>query len=181
MTEYLEGGRRRIDRVLGRDFASDIEDMDDDELVRRRGDAEQEEVDLSYARRLLQGRLDLLRAEADRRSSGTPDPPRTDVQLVEQLSRILAEDLPSSDRLADAHFVSAEPSRVGEHRRAVEAVIADVELSDVRHLDDRLLREATERLTQMEHDLSRTRAAVHQVQDRLDGALADRLGRGARR
>lgn len=178
MTEYLEGGRRRLDRVLAPGFAADVGALDDEELARRRADAEQEETDLSYARRLLQGRLDLLRDEAGRRASGAPDSPRTDAELVEQLARILAEDAP--DR-THAHFVTAEPSRVGEHRRAVEAAIADVELSDVRHLEDARLREATADLTEMEQKLSRTRGAVQQVLDRLDEAAAARVGRGARR
>ena len=84
MTEYLEGGRRRVDRVLAPEFAGDVDRLDDDELGRRRAEAEQEETDLSYARRLLQGRLDLLRAETDRRASGAAaSTPRTDQELVE--------------------------------------------------------------------------------------------------
>jgi len=178
MTEYREGGRRRLDRVLAPTFAADVDALGDAELATRRVDAEQEETDLSYARRLLQGRLDLLRAEAERRASGAPDEPLTDAQLVEQLSRILTEDRPD---VTDMHFVSTEPSRVGEHRRAIEAVIADVELSDVRHLDDGRLQEATTRLAEMEQGLSRTRAAVQQVLRVLDEAAEARSGRGARR
>ncbi len=178
MTEYLEGGRRRLDRVLAPDFAADVDGMADVALADHRNDAEQEETDLSYARRLLQGRLDLLRAEATRRASGAPDSPRTDAELVEELARILAKDTPDE---TDTHFVSTEPSRVGEHRRTVEAVIADVELSDVRHLDDARLQEATTRLTEMEQTLSRTRTAVQRVLDRLDEAAEARIGRSARR
>lgn len=183
MTEYIEGGRRRLDRVLAPGF-SDVEGVGEEELLRRRAEAEQEETDLSYVRRLLQGRLDLLRAEADRRASGedfaAASSRRTDEELVAQLSRILA-DAPGHQRATDAHFVSAEPSRVGENRRALEAVIADVELSDVGHLDDRRLRESTARLAQMEQEISRMRASVQQVLDSLTAAETARLGRGARR
>lgn len=178
MTEYLEGGRRRLDRVLAPDFVAGIEGMDDDELLSRRADAEQEETDLSYARRLLQGRLDLLRAEAGRRSGGADEAAegsRTDDQLVAQLTQALAGE-PGAPAGAP-HFVTAEPSRVGEHRRVVEAVIADVELSDARHLDDARLEAATSRLAAMEHELSGTRASVQQVLDRLTDAVAARVRR----
>ena len=62
-----DGGRRPIDRVLAPGYPDDLSELSPEELRDRRHEAEQEEVDLSYARRLLQGRLDLLRSEQDRR------------------------------------------------------------------------------------------------------------------
>ncbi len=59
----MEGGRRRIDRVLAEGFVDGLAILSLDEVRGRRRDAEQEEADLSYLRRLLQGRLDLVRAE----------------------------------------------------------------------------------------------------------------------
>ena len=56
-------GRRRIDRVLADDFATDLSSLDLDEVRARRREAEQEKADLSYVRRMLQGRMDILRAE----------------------------------------------------------------------------------------------------------------------
>ena len=52
-TQPHEGGRRPIDFVLAPAFTDGVGDLDRDELRRRRHLAEQEEVDLSYARRLL--------------------------------------------------------------------------------------------------------------------------------
>ena len=66
-TESLPGGRRPIDRVLADGFADDLTGLSLEELRERRHLAEQEEVDLSFARRLLQGRLDLLRSEQQQR------------------------------------------------------------------------------------------------------------------
>ena len=62
-----QGGRRRIDHVLGEGFLDGLRELPVDQLRARRGEAEQEETDLSFARRLLHGRLDLLRAEQERR------------------------------------------------------------------------------------------------------------------
>ena len=75
MVEVREGGNRRIDRVLSEDFVDGVGEMPLEELRRRRREAEQEEVDLSYLRRMLHGRLDLLVAESRRRSSGSDSDP----------------------------------------------------------------------------------------------------------
>ena len=178
MTQYRPGGRRRIDRVLAPEFTQDADSMSDDELRQRHDDAQQEETDLSYVRRLLQGRLDLLRSEKERRAAGTaPGTPRTDDELVEQLKRVLAD---GSDRGAiDPHYVDVEPSRVGEHRRAVEALVADVEISDVTHLDDVRLAEATARLADMEQKVSQTRHELQRALDTLAAELTARVGRGS--
>ena len=120
MTEYMVGGRRRIDRVLAPGFAVGLDDLDLDELRARRAEAEQEETDLSYARRLLQGRLDILRAEREARENGEPGfgpgpGQSTDAQLAERLAKVLA-DGPRSTRGLGRHR-SYEPTRVGENRR----------------------------------------------------------------
>ena len=171
MTEYQPGGRRRIDRVLAPEFPDDVASLTDDELRRRHDDAHQEETDLSYVRRLLQGRLDLLRSEKGLRASGAPPATfRTDDELVEQLKRVLADD---SERGAiDPHYLDVEPSRVGEHRRAVEALVADVVISDVTHLDDPRLTHAIARLAAMEHqgfpDSTRRAARARPARVRAD-------------
>ena len=71
---YQVGGRRALDRVLAPDFLDDLQGMDLPTLREHRTVAEQEEADLSYARRLIQGRLDLLGAEeaAPRRGRRRP-------------------------------------------------------------------------------------------------------------
>jgi len=63
-----------------------------DGLRTLRRDAQQEEADLSYLRRLLQGRIDILRAETGRRTA--PDTP-----VLDRLPEILT-DTPSAHRSA---------------------------------------------------------------------------------
>jgi hypothetical protein len=85
MSEPMSGGRRRVDRVLGEGFLDGLAEMTLTEVRQRRFDAEQEEADLYYIRRLLQGRMDIIRAEQQRRAtaSGDADP------LVDQLPQVL--------------------------------------------------------------------------------------------
>ncbi|MDX6242278.1 MAG: hypothetical protein QOE76_1, partial [Frankiales bacterium] len=105
----MTGGHRRIDRLLGE--AHDLVALDMDDLRQLRADAEQEETDASYVRRLLQGRIDIVEAErAGRRGEGSGD-------LVSNLARILSADEPSSGPRGMGRHSTLEPSRADEHRR----------------------------------------------------------------
>lgn len=172
MTEHTPypGGRRRIDRVLAEDFAADVGDLDLDELRSRRREAEQEEADLSYVRRMLQGRMDILRAELSRRAGGGE-------QILDTLSQVLADTGRSDHGLG--RYLRVEPSRVDEHRRMVEQVIADVGVSDVAQQSDEDLRAALGRLERFEHGVSEERRRVQQVMDRLTTEVAGRYKSGA--
>ena len=66
----VPGGQRRIDRVLDPGFTEEVERLGLPELRARREEAEAEEADVSYLRRLLQGRLDILRGSTGAGSSG---------------------------------------------------------------------------------------------------------------
>jgi hypothetical protein len=163
-------GRRRIDRVLADDFATDLSRLDLDEVRTRRRDAEQEEADLSYVRRMLQGRMDILRAELARRSGGGD-------KIVEHLSQVLADAGRSDHGLG--RFLRVEPSRVDEHRRLVEQVIADVGVSDVEQRSDEELRAALGRLEGFERGISEDRQRVQHVMDALTTEIAERYKSGS--
>lgn len=169
-TGPVPGGRRRIDRVLAEDFTADLAALDMDELRARRRDAEQEEADLSYIRRMLQGRMDILRAELSRRAGGGE-------KIVEALSGVLADSARSDHGLG--RFLRVEPSRVDEHRRLVEQLVADVGVSDVAHQTDEELRAALQRLEEFERAVSEDRRRVQQVMDLLTTEVASRYKTGA--
>ncbi|MGH8894008.1 MAG: aerial mycelium formation protein [Actinomycetes bacterium] len=169
-TTPYPNGRRRIDRVLADDFATNLSALDLDELRARRREAEQEEADLSYVRRMLQGRMDILRAELSRRAGGGD-------KIVEHLSQVLADAARSDHGLG--RFLRVEPSRVDEHRRLVEQVIADVGVSDVEHHSDDDLRAALGRLEGFERGISEDRHRVQQVMDSLTTEVAARYKSGS--
>jgi hypothetical protein len=163
-------GRRRIDKVLADDFATDLSGLDLDELRGRRREAEQEEADLSYVRRMLQGRMDILRAELARRAGGGD-------KIVEHLSQVLADSARTDHGLG--RYLRVEPSRVDEHRRLVEQVIADVGISDVEGRSDDELRAALGRLDGFESAVSEDRQRVQKVMDALTTEVAARYKSGA--
>ncbi|NAZ87512.1 RsiG family protein [Kineococcus indalonis] len=164
---YQQGGRRALDKVLAPKFTADLRAIELVELRERRSLAEQEEADLSYARRLLQGRLDLLGAELQSRSGadgGTDvSAARTDAELVARLTDVLAD--PRRTNHGMGRHTTVQPSRVGEHRRRAEAAVADPHLSDLSAMDDEQLAAARERLLGLERELSGDRHRVQEVMD----------------
>jgi hypothetical protein len=141
------------------------------ELRALRRDAQQEEADLSYLRRLLHGRIDILRAELARRSSpGTPAPdaPEPDAQVLDRLPEILA-DGPSNVRSSARHVTLGTPHSE-EYRQLAEEILADVELSDLAARTDAELHAAMARLIRHEQQLSRRR---RELQDAVDGCSAE--------
>lgn len=170
MTRPMPGGRRRVDRVLDPAFIQGLADISMVELRARRKEAEQEEVDLSYLRRMLHGRMDIVQAELARRESAE------DVSVVDSLVSILS-DGPRSTFGAGRH-ATATPSRVSERRRGVEIAISDAEASDIgaRSIGELVL--VLEMLGGHESVVSQTRREVQAVMDTLSAELAGRYRDG---
>src|SRR5579875_2128052 len=175
---------RRIDRVLGEDFLADLPARPIEEVRNMRHDAEQEETDLSYLRRLLQGRMDILRAELARRSGDAASSAEAtlaasddDSNLVERLASILSDDSSGGPRGLGRH-ISVEPSRADSHRRHVEALVADVDLSDPTTHDEASLRRVLEELEQEEQRVSEQRRSVQTVMDACTAEIARRYRDG---
>jgi hypothetical protein len=179
-TQPHDGGRRPIDRILTTGFAADLTSLDLAELRARRQLAEQEEVDLSYARRLLQGRIDLLRADRERRAgakAGAVTRVRSDQDLARDLGAALADESPRLDHGLGRHL-STDPSRVGEHRRAAEQAVADVRGNDPAGLAADDLDAAVTRLGEIEQAVSESRHRVQAVMDLLTAEVARRYRDG---
>jgi hypothetical protein len=169
----LPGGSRRIDRVLAENFLSDLSTIPLAEVRALRDEADQEETDLSYLRRLLQGRLDLVRAEMDRRRRGDAE----SADLVAQLSTVLADgDRPEAHGLG--RYRSAEPSRVGDTRRYLETLLSDVDLSNPHDRSDAELALAQDILTGEESKVSVRRRAVQVVFDAASAEITRRYRDG---
>jgi hypothetical protein len=164
-------GNRRIDRVLAEDYLDGLRDLPMSEVRHLRTDAEQEEVDLSYLRRMIQGRLDILRAELNRRDSASTD------TLVEGLAAILADE-PRAPARGSGRHSTVEPSRADSHRRYVEALVADVDLSDTGARSTDELAHAMRTLSEEEQGISTKRRAVQAVMDACSAEITRRYRDG---
>ncbi|MGW8374192.1 ABC transporter substrate-binding protein [Streptomyces sp. ODS28] len=139
------------------------------ELRTVRREAQQEEADLSYVRRLLQGRIDILRAELNRRTdSGSP--------LLDLLPQILT-DTPSSHRSSARHVTVGTPHNE-EYGRLAEEMLAEVELSDLTARTDDELHDAMGRLVRYEQRVSQRRHALQRTADDCSTEIARRYREG---
>jgi hypothetical protein len=162
-----EGGSRRIDRVLSPDFVRDLPNVPVDELKRRRDDALAEREYLSLLRRMVHGRLDILRLVEKRRTEGGEG------SLVEQLSEVLAESERGTSR-GEALRVAVPEANMSAARRRVERLVGDTTISDPSALSDKDLDRAERRLAEEERMVSKARKAVIDVHDRLQDELKRR-------
>ncbi|MFP8885677.1 RsiG family protein [Streptomyces mangrovi] len=142
------------------------------QLRELRRQAQQEEADLSYVRRLIQGRVDILRAELTRRSAA-------DVPLIDRLAEILADAPPPGRGPArSARHVTLRTPRSEEYRRLAEEVLAEVELSDLGARTDAELHAAMARLDGHEHRISRRRRALQRTANGCSAEIARRYREG---
>ena len=170
-TLHREEGRRRIDRVLAPSFARDLQGLDMAELRHRRDEALAEREYLSLLRRLVHGRLDIVRAESARRAEGGGGPATS---LTERLTAILSSEDDRGPSRGEALRVPVPDEEVAKARRRIERLVSDASISDPGLSDDDLVRAAT-RLEEEERMVSKARTAVLEVHDRLQEELKRRF------
>ncbi|MGH2662186.1 MAG: aerial mycelium formation protein [Actinomycetota bacterium] len=164
----IEGGNRRIDQVLGSGFTDGLEGLEGDE-VRRRRDLSRSELEyLSFLRRLLQGRRDILKDELERRRSGGEVKP-----IVDRLVDVLSEGSRGSAR-GEAPVLPMPEEEILLARRRVERLVSDSRLSNLEEMSDDDLRDAVGHIEEEERTISGTRARVIEVHDTLQGEIKRR-------
>lgn len=165
----MAGGKRRVDEVLADGYADGLGGLDDDEVRRRRDLARAELEYLSFLRRLLQGRRDILRDELDRRlSGGEPQ------SVVERVVSVLSEGSRGPSR-GEAPVIPLPDEELALARRRVERLLSDATLSDLGSLSDQDLEAAVTRIEEEERGVSATRSQVIETLDLLQDEMKGRL------
>jgi len=163
-------GGAAVDALLAPGFIDGLGSRPMADVRRLRRQAEQEEVNLSYTRRLLQGRLDIVRRELQRRAE------HDGRSLVDLLPEILAEKGRGPAHGLGRHQ-TVQPSAPEDFESWVNA-LTDVDLSAITQLTDATLEKAARALAEAEKGLSERRRGVQQVMDALAGELARRYRDG---
>jgi hypothetical protein len=168
MTQHSEQ-RRRIDRITAPDYLDGLDARSPADLRAMRDDCRAEEARLSYERRLLQGKIDILRAEAARRDAGEGG------GLVDALPSILADQPTGQPRGVRATPVY-EPE-TSEQRRGMEAELEGV-LARVPDMSDDELAATINKLVTWEGEVSGVRGEVLRSLDALQEELIRRYREG---
>ncbi|MFO7547553.1 MAG: aerial mycelium formation protein [Acidimicrobiia bacterium] len=156
--------RRRIDEVLDPLFVDGLDELPLEELRRRRGLADEVENELSYYRRLLHGRLDLIRFEQRRRAG------EEERELIDALVDVLS-DAPSGGGRHTSHILTDLPPLPDVGRREIDQVLDDNVLIRLDDASDDDLAESVQTLVETASEISAHRAEVQRVADVLAGAV----------
>jgi len=160
--------RRRIDIVLEPEYLADLSEASLEDLRKRRSTTEDVESQISYYRRLIHGRMDLLNFEVRRRGG---EEERT---LLEALPEILASGMILGPEPNLKHIETMPPIPTSTGRRLIDKIMDDGVLTQLPELTDEDLAEALDRLEEVETELSTQRKQLHGVIDSLQGEIIAR-------
>jgi len=145
---------------LADDLLAGLADLPIEQVRARRGACQRLENQLSYVRRIAQGRLDIISSEMTARRDGTDD----DRTLVQQLTEALSDRIsaPGSGHLPTA----LEPGEVDPELLAnLDMAGPPLLVSDPASMTDEQLRQVAGSLSELERDVSARRRAMF---DRID-------------
>jgi len=163
----------RLAQILADDYAAGLDDLSLDDIRARRAECQEVELGLSYARRLVQGRLDIIHGELERRGAGAG---RSDAAaLVDRLKggQLLGDQgrPPGFGRLPTL----MAPDEAGEEFAVEIDEVADADsLANLPELSDEVITKLAGQLTTLERSLSDRRRAVF---DRIDAMQAEIVNR----
>lgn len=166
-----EKRERRDDRILDPEILTGVEEVPTGDLRSRRDACRELEAEFSYARRLLQGRIDILGAELKRRSEGGESGMG---DLVSRLPSILADEPRSggATRLLESDL----PGNAGKFRRHTERLATG--LAHIESSSPEELAAMVEELAAEERKVSEDRRKAQQIIDGLNAELVRRYQKG---
>lgn len=163
-----------VERVVADDWLGDLPSKPIEDIRAMRDECRVIEDTVSYLRRLIQGRLDIVAADLRRRAEGGS--PVDLGTLIEQLPDILSDKgstggpgrLPTGVMLPDDESLTVELDRVAG---------PDV-LGDLPDLGDDAVADLATRIGELERQVSASRRSLFGRIDALNGELARRYGTG---
>lgn len=153
--------RRRIDRVTAEDFLADMDALSAADLRTMRDDCREEEEQLSYARRVLLGQLDILQGELNTRGESAAE----QSARVEAIVKAFGEgDQAGGSGMPTAHREMYQPLGPSGRRRG-DMVLEDVPLGNLADMSDD---EITALIDKVSHEAEWITSKRRVVLDHLD-------------
>jgi hypothetical protein len=166
--------RRLVERIIDPAYIDRLQDRSIEELKEMRTECKDGENEISFERRLSQGRVDILKAELVRRKGGA------DEDLVAQLPEILggsrarSTDGPLPSRAPDF----STPRSADVPRRRVDEIAGEQTLARLHDLSEDEIEKILQSLAEYEEKLSATRKRVHSVMDEIQAEIVRRYQSG---
>jgi hypothetical protein len=169
-----ERKRRLTERIVDPEYVEGLEQKSIEDLKEMRDECRDGENEVSFERRLTQGRVDILEAEAARRRGhGEED-------LVSRLPEILASEAtqrsetPLPSRAPDF----STPRSADVPRRRVDEIAGEQVLARLRDLGEEEIEKLVESLREHEERLSSRRKEIHTVMDKIQNEIVRRYQTG---
>jgi hypothetical protein len=159
---------QRIQHLVDPEYSSGLGERDLDALREMRAECASVETAVSYARRLAQGRFEILSAEEARREAGG-----SVRDLVADLPRILGDEHGRSSA-PNARMVETDEPVVEIDWGPQGRLIDDDSLATLDDLGDDDLGATVAALGDFERELSEYRHALHRVLDAIEHEIATR-------
>ncbi len=163
--------RDELDRILAGSYLEGIDSRPLGTIRSMRTECQEAEVALSYLRRLVQGRLDIVHAYLEPPGSEAPPDLST---LVEELPGILTSGPgrpPGPGHLPQLLTPDTEESDLTAE---LDAVLGADQVASLAELGSDQLRDIASRLEAIERRVSSDRRALHERIDALQAELVDR-------
>lgn len=165
-----------LQRLLARDLLPDITAIPLDDLRNLRVECSAAEGDVSFARRVTQGRLDIIGHE-HRRRAGADDAQPDVSELLFDLPDILSEG--SSSAASGRQVAIHQPGTIAQSLVGqLDRSATPAELSNLDRMGDASLTSLFDLLRSFEVDLSSTRRRLHERIDSIQGEIARRYRDG---
>ena len=165
--------REEVDRVLREDYLGDLTARPLDEIRAMRSECRDIEDKVSYRRRIIQGRLDIVASDLRRRAEGgSPGDLRT---LVEQLPDILSDKVRGS---GPGRLPSGLSAPDEEMTADLDSTLGPDTLGSLPEMPDEAVADLARTIGDLEREVSEARRGLFGRIDALNGELARRYGNG---
>jgi hypothetical protein len=165
----------QLDRILGPEYLGDLEQQAIADVRQMRTECQEIETGLSYLRRLIQGRLDIVGAERQRRAEGREPGDLSD--LISQLPEILS-DRTRSPGVGRLPQLLAPGETEPEMTARLDAILGHRDLESLPKLDDDDLDRMHNELDTLEREVSDLRRKVFDRIDTLQAEITRRYRTG---
>lgn len=164
-----------LEDLLASNTLASISDLPMDELRSLRDRLSAIETGLSFGRRMAQGRLDIVIAELENRSSGTSN---DSTALLGRLPEVLARQTRGGGRPRPVRDIGI-PDFTDDFTVQLDRIVGVTELGSLADADGLRLAEIAELLAAYERAISVRRREVHRLMDDVQDEIIGRYRTGA--
>jgi hypothetical protein len=160
-----------LSRLLDPTYLDGVDDLSVDDIRRMRAECQEAEASLSYLRRLIQGRMDIVHAYIDR-PAGSDAPDLSSV--VDNLAGILAGPGRAGGPGRNPVLYTPDTDEMAGLTTELDDILGADEIGHLSQLDEARLADLAGRLRELEIRVSAERRGLHERIDTLQAELVER-------